>query len=732
MYKYFILKYLRQISYVTFLFIFVSASAQDIPKTKAEKIKLVKKYAADLGANSYKVRKAAIKGLISLGYFSRTEVKNLLNSADPEIKENAKLVWDKIKWAVTENNPEIVNEFIKKFNESKAQLDDWVSLVGKCGPESIDVLIELKNHKVDIPEAPEDPLDDPFDDPFADADPFAEPRIFDLTTMLPVVIYNSEASELNETIKDYTDKKKDILKELLDTAFPKSSPYIQSRIINLSADLYSAEHSWSFFTKADISSNYIRSKASAKLIDYTLKNLKTFDAENKIKAYLLLFSQNKIDLQKIEKDLPVQAFHKCKNITQKVFYDVIGSKMSLENIQKLLADGNEAWHKYKLMSLKKAPDAETLTKAFKSVFEKGGDIVEFVEENFPADSIQAIPFYKIASQMENQEDDWFLYSTSANLLRHCQRTGDFEGAIKYLRMFNDENRRQKDSNETFYTEQSKLVKKETQKILREVQKLHDKPKEALKRLIEAEKLNPKILTVKIQKLEAMTALKQYKEAKDLLKTLVKEIPQNLMEIRELVYLSWELDEKEQAASLISKMTLGEEDYSNVTLASSSFEFFLQMKEMLVQQDTMQLNTFGKARIDYYNQKFETVPGLCESPEEGDFQFIWGVSAVARNKNSKEAQVYFSRRIFDEPWPEMLALACAGKISPQEIINEAGSVLSLVERKGRLTEAYYYAGCIFMAQGNKEKAVEMFQKAKDLKFYEYYEYVSAAVMLKKLK
>jgi len=334
--------------------------------------------------------------------------------------------------------------------------------------------------------------------------------------------------------------------------------------------------------------------------------------------------------------------------------------------------------------------------------------------------------------MENQEDNWFLYSTSAQLLWHSQRTGDFNNAIKYLHMFNDENGRENDSNENFYKEQAKLIKEESKKILQEVQTLNDQPKKALDKLIKAAKINPKVLTIKIQKMEVMVKLKMFKEAKALLKKVIKDIPADLLEIRELIHICWEIDDKESATTLIGKLTLGEEDFNNVSLASSSFEYFLQMKEMLVQQDTMQLNTFGQVRINYYDKKMEKVPGLCVSPEEGDFQYIWGVSAMSQIKGEKKAQLYFSKRIFDEHWPEMLALACAGKISPEEIIQEAKSVLSLVERKGRLTEAYYYAGCIYLAKGNTDKAKELFQNAKDLRFYEYYEYVSAAVMLKKMK
>jgi len=101
------------------------------------------------------------------------------------------------------------------------------------------------------------------------------------------------------------------------------------------------------------------------------------------------------------------------------------------------------------------------------------------------------------------------------------------------------------------------------------------------------------------------------------------------------------------------------------------------------------------------------------------------------QGEKAASKYFSSRIFDDYWPELLGLSLIGKISPEEIIDEAKSALNLTERQGRLTEAYYYAGCYCMSQGKKEKAKEYFKKSLAISFYEYYEYVSAKVMLQKV-
>ena len=127
-----------------------------------------------------------------------------------------------------------------------------------------------------------------------------------------------------------------------------------------------------------------------------------------------------------------------------------------------------------------------------------------------------------------------------------------------------------------------------------------------------------------------------------------------------------------------------------------------MDKMLKEQNKLHLETFGQARKKFYERNYKEVPELCINPEEGDFQYIWGALSLTFTEEKKTALSYFSRRIFDEHWPETLALASIGKISPDEIINEARSVLSLVERKGRLTEAYYYAGCVYLAQKTKKK------------------------------
>lgn len=733
MYKVLIFKLIRNIVYVTICLSLSLSYGQNKSSDKKEKAKELVK---ELGANSYKQRKKAIQGLIELGYFARAEVEKALNSDDPEVKENAKLVWDKIRWAVTENNPELVNEFIRKYKAGKVNLNDWVSLVEKCGADSVDVILELNNSKPEDADKDEGLEEDPFDDvdPFEDeGGPFdTRNHSFGFGSMLPTVIYNTDLKDIISSLSSYDDTKKKKLASVISSSLSHSGPYMQSQLLQISAEILGPQQSWKLYQHCDVTSKYIRRKLSNKVISYAIKNFKKFNAEGEIRTYLLMISHGKINTQQMTDNLPIDAFHQCASKTQKTFFDAADKLLTKESRKKLLTNGSEPWHKYRLMALEGLPDSKKLIEIFSEVFNKGGDIVEFIQENFPMGSEKAIPFQMIASEVDNKNNNWFLYSTSTILTNHFHRVGDFQQAIKFLRMFNDENERQQDNNEAFYADQDRLIKDETRKLLVKAQSLKEaKPKEALEIFEQAEKLNPKVFIIKIQKLESLIELKQLNKAKEYLKSFYKDVPDNLIEIRDLVYLSWELDAKDIAKDLVGKLNLDEENYGNITLASSSFEFFLDMAKTKELQNKIGLNSFAQTRHLFYEKNYDPIPALCEKPDEGDFQYIWGVMALQFSKNKKDAPAYFAKRQFDDLWPEMLGLSLIGKISPEEIIEEATSVLNLTEREGRLTEAYYYAACYYLSEGNKNKTKEYLKKSLAIGFYEYYEYVSSKVMLQKL-
>ena len=728
MYKLLISKLLRNLLYVTICCMISTSFCQE---KNIEKRNQAKELVKDLGANSYKQRKKAIAALIELGYFARAEVKKVLNSKDPEVKENAKLVWDKIRWAITEKNPEVVNDFISKYHKGETKINDWTALVEKCGVDTLDVMIELSTiNTPKVNEGAKDGEEDPFE---AGNNPFeSRDRNFGFSTMLPIIIYNTDIDELNTAVQTLEDKSKNRFQAILTSTLAHSGPYIQSRLLNMSSLILGQEKTWEFYTQCDVTSHYIRKKLSEPLLDYVKKNYKNFNAESKIRALLALISKNHITIEQLCSELPVNEFHQCSNKTQKAFYNLLENRLSKESRKKLLENGNEPWHKYQLMKLEKLPERAKMVEIFSEVFSKGGDIVEFIQENFPMGSEQAIPFHLIASEMDNKNNDWFLYSTSTILTNHFHRIGDYQKAIKYLRLFNDENERQQDTNEAFYADQDRLIKAETKEILEKCQPIaRTAPLKALDLFEKAEKLNPKILIIKIQKLDTLVRLKQYAKAKEYLKSIYADVPDNIIEIRDLVYLAWELDAKDIATKLVAKLNLAEENYGNITLASSNYEYFLNMDKTKELQQKIGLNSFAETRDLFYKKNYEPIPALCQKPDEGDFQYIWGVISLKISKGEKAASKYFSKRIFDDYWPEMLGLSLIGKISPEEIIEEAKSVLNLTERQGRLTEAYYYAGCYCMSLGENEKAKEYFKKSLAISFYEYYEFVSSKVMLQKV-
>ena len=313
MYKSLIAKLLRNLLYVTIILLSSISQAQDIPESKEERKKLAQKLVKDLGANSYKERKAAIKGLIQLGYYARDEVRALLSSTDPEIKENAKTVWDKIRWAVTENNPVLVSEFIKKYKEGKAINKDWVNLVEKCGVESIDIILELEKQNPDqIKEKPVrdkvvavDALD-PFE--VQGADPFADARKFNIGTMLPVVLFNTKIDDIKNSVKNFPEDKKEAFRKVLKYSAIASGPYVQSEAISVLANNYSVNDAWAMYQTCDVTSKLIRSRIPKNVVTYIKKNYPSFKPEEKIRAFLILYDQKQLTLPEISQNLESDTF----------------------------------------------------------------------------------------------------------------------------------------------------------------------------------------------------------------------------------------------------------------------------------------------------------------------------------------------------------------------------------------------------------------------------------------
>lgn len=731
MYNLLIFRNLRKIVYVTLICFLSSTYAQEKNIDKEKKFTQARQLVLQLGANSYKKRKAAIKGLIDLGYFARAEVKKVLNSKDPEIKENAKAVWDKIRWAVTENNPKLVNDFIEKYKENRASVKNWVELVEKCGSESIDVLMEISEN-IQIPEKVElqqEIIVDPFaDEGFADE----ETRNFGYETMLPIITNMVTNDDLKNSVIGYNSERKNKLLKIFKYTVQSSSPYSQSQLIILTSKVFGDETAWKLYHDCDATSNYIVRMLPASLKTYISENLDKMDSEGKIRALTALAKLKKLTPEMLGESFNKDVFHQSGNITQKVFFEHVGTSLAPAVLKKTLEAGNEPWHRYKLLTLEKEPDIELLTKTFREIFSKNGDIVEFIEENFPMGSEKAIPFYLIDSELDSKSENWFLYSTSNILMKHFHRIGDFESAIKFLRLFNHENERIQDTNEAFFNEQLKKINKETVELLKKVQPiLHKEPENALKLLSKAAAMSPEVLTIKIQQVEALIDLKKKDEAKKLIQEIETKVPMNLLEIRDLVYLCWAAGDKETAEKLIKKLNLSDENYYNITLASSNYEFFLNMDKVDELQKNIGSSSFAKTRRLFYEKQYEQIPPICLMPDEGDFQYIWGVISKRITDNKLEALKYYSQRVFDETWPEMLGLCLAGKITPEELIDEAGSCLNLIERQGRLTEAYYYGACSLMADNKIEQAKKYLKKAVDLNFFEYYEFVSAKVMLEKI-
>ena len=207
-------------------------------------------------------------------------------------------------------------------------------------------------------------------------------------------------------------------------------------------------------------------------------------------------------------------------------------------------------------------------------------------------------------------------------------------------------------------------------------------------------------------------------------------PNNLIEIRDLVHACWDLNAPKLSNQFISKLIL-DDDYQNISLISQNHEFFLDMKKAERFHTLLGLKDFALTRDLFYSRKYTDIMPLCEMPEEGDFQFLWGIMAARVNEGTNVAKGFSQHYLFEDDWAETIGMTLAGKLTPEELINEATSPISFGGRRGRLTEAYFYAAICHMEKGKEDfKKVHFYlDKCIKLNFRDYYEYISATVLKK---
>ncbi|MCM8535944.1 MAG: hypothetical protein NE334_08410 [Lentisphaeraceae bacterium] len=723
-----ITRQLKYAYYVTFIFtisvITPPISAETIDKSEIPQ--LIK----DLGADGFRIRKSAVKKLIQIGFHSKDAVKQAMKSDDPEVKENARAVWAQIKDILTPNNSPEVQDFLEKLNRRAATSQDWQKVIEANKDNILTILIKV-HEKLNLLKPQEQEVN--FEDEGLidnGPDPFAENEAVKNKVALvnSLLLYftpeqlSSELSKLNkgeqklfldialEEVRNYSSYEKKLLFSSISTIIsPNTSwPFITEMNLKSSLELSAIDNHW-------ISSLSKSLKKSDNMARFTLMHLQVQSkskSSDDLKAFL---KEN--DLVGTDLDHQFLYYHFYKETLGKEYWINLYKNSLLPWQQIIYLQEEGTLSKQELKGL----NTKTLRTRFQTL--------SLVDNFFYFRDPRAIELFKHSTKVK-QDKPSNLYDENDLLIMHYANIGDYKSAIKRLKHYNKVSGRTHDSNLGLYTEQQEIIKKETIALLKQVYLEQDNIKK-LELLNKAAKINPQIASIFIQKAKLEVALQKNENAKISMKKAVQMIPDNALEIHELIFLSYDLNDQKFAESQLKRLQLDEINVMNCILASSAYEFFGNEEQAAQVQEIMSMTHFGNSRLMFYQGQYSQVAQKCSSPEEGDFQYLWGISATLLAKGPKEAKAYKEKYKFYDAWAETIAYMMIGKISPEELIKECRATYNQSDILGRLTEAYYYIGCTFL-KSDKNKAKTYFQKSIDLKFREYYEYVSASAMLKKIK
>lgn len=112
---------------------------------------------------------------------------------------------------------------------------------------------------------------------------------------------------------------------------------------------------------------------------------------------------------------------------------------------------------------------------------------------------------------------------------------------------------------------------------------------------------------------------------------------------------------------------------------------------------------------------------------GSGKLLKGDKAAADAEFKKASEIKL-----DGMWPEPVCRYYAGKLSEEELLKIPMAVTNAAKRNHYLCEAYYYTGAKAFAEGNKEKALELFGKCVETKAYNVSELIIAINRMRTLK
>ncbi|MCH2206638.1 MAG: hypothetical protein MK132_12295 [Lentisphaerales bacterium] len=702
---------LAHLLYVTLIFISgtLTLFSQTPPNIEKQIDVLIEK----LGASGFRERKQAIKDLITLGYYARSKVQNALNSNDPEVRENAQEVWNEIKNIITPHHSKEVSHFIKKLKNHQAKQGDWQNLMQLLGQNSLEVMIEImlnvELHQIKAPARNPDLLT-------------KQNLVKGLVAFFPEDTLTTMAKSLSQ------EDKKCLLKNI-NSNLKSLTVLEQAMLLKVFAQIAAPDESLTILPELDLLSPIVLKSIDKSWLNYYKNANQWFEQDLKFIVMHLLMANKQLTQQEVNSFITENPLSTASDQLCSIYYHFYYDSIELIHWQKLFEKSEVAWHKLALLKINNKLTSEVIKKLDFSTFKRRSQMLALIDRFFYFRDPRAIPLLeKIKNLKQDKPSD--LYNENFLLLKHFSRLADFEKAQEHLLLYNKSEGRKRDTNFNFYSEQKTKIKQADIKTLQQISELHKAPEKALLLLNEVQKSSPDIATIYIQKAEIEIKLKKINDAKRSIRKASTLLPQNAIEFRQLIYLCFDIQAKDLAEELLTKLILEEENINNCIIAAGAYEYFGNRSKASEYQQMIYMTGFGQVRDLFYDQKYEQIPEKCINPDEGDFHYLWGILAKGLKYDTSEAALFMRRHSFTDNWPKTIAYMLIDKMTPDELIAECSATLNTSEQRGRLTEAYFYIACKYLKK-DPNKSKRYLQKCLDLKFREYYEYISAYPVLKNL-
>ena len=135
--------------------------------------------------------------------------------------------------------------------------------------------------------------------------------------------------------------------------------------------------------------------------------------------------------------------------------------------------------------------------------------------------------------------------------------------------------------------------------------------------------------------------------------------------------------------------------------------------------------FLQSRFEDAAKEYQKYIELEDADHLNTYSVIHYYLTLEQIGKQKKAQKLLSEYLPDfdgEEWELALLQFHLGKLSERELLNQAGN------HRGKLSEAFFYAGYQYLLRGESNKAQRYFQKVVDTKAYCHYEYLVAGARL----